>query len=211
MCGIAGFYDTRSRDVLPDGEARLKAQIETLLHRGPDATKVHSGPGVGLAHSRLAIIDLSESANQPMTDASRKIHVVYNGEIYNFQDIRRDLEARGCSFRTKSDTEVVVEGYRVWGIEVVNRLRGMFSMALWDQPKDRLILIRDRVGKKPLYYGTFGGTLVFGSEIKAIRAWPGVPREPNLDAIHAYLTYQYVPSPMTAFRGICKLPPGCLL
>ena len=111
-----------------------------------------------------------------MTDASRKIHVVYNGEIYNFQNIRRDLEARGCSFRTKSDTEVIVEGYRVWGIEVVNRLRGMFSLALWDQPKDRLILIRDRVGKKPLYYGTFGGTLVFGSEIKAILAWPGVPR-----------------------------------
>src|SRR5205085_2988462 len=160
---------------------------------------------------RLAIIDLSESANQPMFSEDRKVVVVFNGEIYNFQEIRAELEAKGHHFRTHSDTEVIIEGYRAWGTEVVHRLRGMFAIALYDVGKDRLWLVRDRIGKKPLAYGIFDGTLLFGSEIKSILRWSGVPREPDFDAIDEYLTYQYVPSPMTSFKGIHKLPPAHML
>jgi len=211
MCGIVGFFTLNARHTQPDGEALLHAQIKTLVHRGPDAQQVHNGPGVGLAHARLSIIDLSQSANQPMPSLDGRVQVVFNGEIYNFQQLRLELEERGAVFKTRSDTEVIVKGYEAWGVDVVKRLRGMFAIAIWDARRDRLVLLRDRVGKKPLYYGTFDGTFLFASEIKGILAWPGVPREPDLGAIHAYLTYQYVPSPKTAFVGINKLAPAHLL
>jgi asparagine synthase (glutamine-hydrolysing) len=211
MCGIAGFFSLDGRARRPDGDALLMRQARKLYHRGPDAQQVFNGPGVGLAHARLAIIDLSTGANQPMSDDDGKIQVVFNGEIYNFQDLRRELEGLGFRFKTHSDTEVIVKGYQAWGIDMVKRLRGMFAIALWDETNDRLVLYRDRVGKKPLCYGIFDGTLVFASEIKGILVWPGVPREPDLDAINDYLTYQYVPSPATAFQGIFKLPPAHFL
>lgn len=206
MCGIAGFFDLRSRCVRPDADATLVRQITTFKYRGPDASGVCSGPGYGLAHARLSIIDVSSSANQPFFDNSRNVVTVFNGEIYNFQEIRSVLIAAGHVFRTNSDTEVIVEGYARWGEKVVDRLRGMFAIAIYDVSKDRLILMRDRVGKKPLYYSVIGDTLVFASEIKGILAFPGAPRVPHLEAIHHYLTYQYVPSPLTAFVGIHKLP-----
>jgi asparagine synthase (glutamine-hydrolysing) len=211
MCGIAGFFDLNGRDRRGDAAAIVAAQIATLRHRGPDAQGVHTGPGVGLGHARLSIIDVSDAANQPMFDASGNIAVVFNGEIYNFQEIRVELERRGCRFRTRSDTEVLVEGYAAWGVDVVHRLRGMFAIAIYDSRQDRLVLLRDRVGKKPLYYAVQDGVLVFASEIKGILRYPGVPRTPDYQAIHEYLSLQYVPSPMTAFVGVKKLPPAHLL
>ena len=211
MCGIAGFFAINSRTSPGNTEHLLLSQIYACQYRGPDAKAVWSGQGVGLAHARLAIIDLSSSANQPMFSANGEIALVFNGEIYNFQEVRAALEAKGHRFRTNSDTEVIIEGYLAWGTDVVHRLRGMFAIALYDAGRDRLVLLRDRIGKKPLCYGIFDGTLVFGSEIKSILRWPGVPRQPDLDDIHEYLTFQYVPSPMSAFKGIQKLPPGHML
>lgn len=211
MCGIAGFFDIQSRQRRSDAEDRLLSQIYACQYRGPDAKAVWEGPGVGLAHARLAIIDLSETANQPMFSEDGAVVVAFNGEIYNFQEVRAELESKGHRFRTQSDTEVIIEGYRAWGTDVVHRLRGMFAIALYDAGKDRLWLVRDRVGKKPLVYGVFDGTLLFGSEIKSILRWPGVPREPDFDAIDEYLTYQYVPAPMTSFKGVHKLPPAHML
>jgi len=211
MCGIAGFFSINDRSVPAEAEAIVRGQIACLRYRGPDAQAAHVGPGVGLGHARLSIIDVSAAADQPMFDSTRKICVVFNGEIYNFQEIRRELEQRGVRFRTNSDTEVIVEGYAVWGIDVVHRFRGMFAIALYDEQKDLLVLLRDRIGKKPLYYAVRDGRLIFASEIKGILSYPGFPREADYGAIHEYLTFQYVPSPMTAFRGIQKLPPAHLL
>ncbi len=211
MCGIAGFFTLRHRESVANHAAQLADQIATLHHRGPDAQKSFTGPGVGLAHARLAIIDLSADANQPMASEDGRIQVVFNGEIYNFQELRKELEDKGHRFRTRSDTEVIVRGYQSWGTEVVHRLRGMFAIAIWDDVQDRLVLVRDRVGKKPLYYTVIDETLLFASEIKGILAWPNMPREPNYAALHDYLTYQYVPSPQTAFHGIHKLPPAHLM
>jgi asparagine synthase (glutamine-hydrolysing) len=212
MCGIAGFFRSERRETDPRDESRLSDQIATFRYRGPDSQGVFVGPGMGLGHARLAIVDLSPDASQPMTSASGRTVVTFNGEIYNFAALRRDLEKGGRRFRTRSDTEVIVEGYEAWGMEVVHRLRGMFAIALWDAERDRLVLYRDRVGKKPLYYyADPDGTFLFASEIKGILRWPGVPRLPDLDAIDEYLTYQYVPAPRTGFAGIRKLPPAHLL
>ncbi|WP_051630915.1 asparagine synthase (glutamine-hydrolyzing) [Afifella pfennigii] len=211
MCGIAGYMSISDRSELPDGNERLFQQIRTLTHRGPDAQRVWNGHGIGLAHARLSIIDLSESANQPMASADGQIVLVFNGEIYNFSELRKELETLGAHFDTHSDTETILRGYEAWGLDVVERLRGMFAFALWDGRQERLVLVRDRVGKKPLYYTHFRDRLIFASEIKGILAWPGMERTPNLQAIHEYLTYQYVPSPLTAFEGIHKLPPAHML
>lgn len=208
MCGIAGFFDTTLRARRPDAERIARRQIETLSHRGPDATGIHIGDGLAFAHARLAIIDTATTANQPMRDAAGDLVLVFNGEIYNFATLRSELEAKGHVFRTRSDTEVILEGYRAWGTEVVRRLRGMFAIVLYDGPRDRLVLMRDRLGKKPLAYGYAGGTFVFGSELKAVLAHPGIARRPDFDAIDAYLTYQYVPHDMCAFEGLAKLPPA---
>jgi asparagine synthase (glutamine-hydrolysing) len=211
MCGIAGYFEMLARRDRAHSDETLRAQISACQYRGPDATAVWSGPGVGLAHARLSIIDLSEAANQPMFSEDEEIVIVFNGEIYNFEEVRAELASLGYGFRTRSDTEVIIQGYRAWGTDVVHRLRGMFAIALYDGARDRLWLVRDRVGKKPLHYAILDRALVFGSEIKAILRWPSARREPNYQALHQYLTYLYVPSPLTAFKGVHKLPPAHML
>src|SRR5262245_6422635 len=165
MCGIAGFFRMTSRERHPDDEPRLWAQIATFWYRAPDSQHVVVGPGVGLGHARLPMIDLSADARQPMASASGRTTVVLNGEIYNFVELRRELEAAGRRFRTRSDTEVVAEGYEAWGLDVVRRLRGMFAIAIWDAAADRLVLLRDRVGKKPLYHAVPDRAFLVTTEI----------------------------------------------
>lgn len=208
MCGIAGLW---SPTPLAEGEAvvgHLARMARALRHRGPDDSGTWSDGTVGLAHTRLAIIDLTPTGRQPMTDESGRATIVYNGECYNFAALRRELEARGRRFRGGSDTEIILRGYLEWGDGVVGKLRGMFAFALWDREKQRLLLARDRLGKKPLVYGWHQGRFFFASEAKAILSWPGFPRRADLGAIHDYLTFQAAPAPATAFQGIWRLPPG---
>jgi len=206
MCGIGGYLlrgATLPRDA---GEARLWAMIATLRHRGPDDEGVWTDDRAGLAHARLSIIDLSPAGHQPMGSAGESVWITFNGEIYNFVEIRRELEAAGYRFRSRSDTEVIVNGWHAWGPKIFPRLHGMFALAIWDQRSQRLVLARDRIGKKPLYYAPTTEAFLFGSEIKAVLAWPGVRRVPDLLAIDRYLTLGYVPAPHTAFAGVRKLP-----
>jgi len=207
MCGIAGI-------VAPHGsipsQAALEAMGLALAHRGPDDAVVETHGRAGFSFRRLSIIDVA-GGRQPLSGESGDCHVVLNGEIYNHLDLRRDLERRGHRFRTRSDVECVVHGYEEFGDAVVGKLRGMFALALWDGPRQRLLLARDRLGKKPLHYREAGGGLRFASEIQGLLADPAVPRAPDSAALHDYLTYQYVPAPATAFEGIRKLPPAHLL
>lgn len=205
MCGICGqlnFAPPRPVD-LQD----LETMNRTLRHRGPDGEGFYRGNGMGLAMCRLAIIDLP-TGGQPISNEDGSVWTVLNGEIYNYRELRADLEARGHVLRTRSDTETLVHLYEEFGCDCVARLRGMFAFAVWDEKRRRLLLARDRIGVKPLYYTIVDGSLLFASEIKALLARPGVPRNIRLDAIHHYLTLQYVPDPMTAFEGIWKLPPA---
>jgi len=203
MCGIAGLAapgGLRAEDVGP--------LIATLTHRGPDAFGAWSDGRCALGHRRLAIIDLSDAGRQPLASADASIQVVFNGEIYNYLEVREELASRGHRFHTGTDTEVIVEGYRAWGPDVALHLDGMFAFGIWDAPARRLLLARDRVGKKPLYYARQGDRLVFASELQAILADRSIPRTVDRHAIDAYLSWGYVPPPRTAFEGICKLPPA---
>jgi asparagine synthase (glutamine-hydrolysing) len=206
MCGISGFLIASAPPPTPELEARLWTMIGTLRHRGPDDEGVWTDGRAGLAHARLSIIDPSPAGHQPMASADGTVWISYNGEVYNFAEIRNDLEALGYPFRSRSDTEVIVNGWHAWGPSIFSRLRGMFALAIWDARSRRLILARDRIGKKPLYYLRTSTALLFGSELKAVLAWPGVPRVPNLGAIDRYLSLGYVPAPETAFAGARKLP-----
>lgn len=204
MCGIAGIV---VKNGAPPDEGLLRDMSAALAHRGPDGRGLWMAPGIGLAHRRLAIIDLSARGVQPMHDRSGKYTVVYNGEIYNYRDLRRELG--GTVWNSDSDTEVILEGYKRWGPEVVSRLRGMFALALWDSENRELLLARDRIGKKPLFYTfTSGGDLLFASEIKAFREL--VPLRPDWQAIRLFLGLQYVPAPFSGFQEIKQLEPGCL-
>ena len=205
MCGIAGLW---SPEPLAGLDEHLRASIATLRHRGPDGARVWSDGRIGLAHARLAVIDLSPAADQPMSDESGAIHIVHNGEIYNFQALRHELITLGHSFASQGDAEVILAGYKQWGDHVIDRLRGMFAFALWDSRRRRLLLARDRLGQKPLHYAWHDGRLLFGSEIKAILAWPGMTRDADLEAIHHYLSFRCVPAPHTAFAGVRHLPPA---
>jgi asparagine synthase (glutamine-hydrolysing) len=208
MCGIAGvLHQERGGRAEPEV---LRAMSAVLSHRGPDDEGFHVVGGVGLAHRRLSIIDLAQG-RQPLYNEDRSVVVVFNGEIYNYQELTRRLEARGHRFRTRSDTEVLVHGYEEWGPDLVEELRGMFAFALWDEGRRRLVLARDRLGIKPLYYHVRPGLLVFASEVKALLEHPGVPRELDPEALDPYLSLRYVPGPRTLFRGIRKLQPGHLL
>jgi asparagine synthase (glutamine-hydrolysing) len=210
MCGIAGFALAGS---LSDADRRLRAMGESIRHRGPDGEgfALFSVGGdrftVGFAHRRLAIIDLV-TGEQPMVHRESGVTLIYNGEIYNFRDLRRELEGLGHGFRTQSDTEVLLNAYVAWGPDCVRRLRGMFAFALWDDRRGRLMLARDHFGKKPLYLHETQGRLVFGSEVKALLAFgdlaPGLDRASVAD----YLVYRYVPAPHTLFSGVRKLMPG---
>ncbi len=206
MCGISGFLLPRATLPHVVAESRLWAMIATLQHRGPDDEGVWSDCRAGLAHARLSIIDLSPAGHQPMASADHTVWITYNGEVYNFAQIRRELEALGYPFRSRSDTEVIVNGWHAWGPQVFSRLRGMFALAIWDRRSESLVLARDRLGKKPLYYTECSDAFLFGSEIKALLAWPGLSRSPDLSAIDTYLTLGYIPAPQTAFAGIRKLP-----
>ena len=181
-----------------------------LRHRGPDSAGAYTRNGVGLAIQRLAVIDL-ETGDQPIFNEDRSVVVVLNGEIYNYRELRDQLRRSGHTFATESDTEVIAHLYEDHGLDCIQRLRGMFAFALWDARRERLVLARDRVGKKPLYYSTADSTIWFGSEIKAILQDPVVERKVNFDAIDSFLHYQYVPAPATAFVGIRRLPPGHVL
>ncbi len=208
MCGIAGVLLPQATLPRSEIEARLWAMTESVRHRGPDDQEVWTDGLAGLIQARLAIIDLSDAANQPISSQDGSIWLTFNGEIYNFADIRKDLEALGYVFRSRGDAEVIANGWHAWGPRVLDRMRGMFALALWDRRTRQLTLARDRVGKKPLYYAPTKCGLLFGSEIKAILTWPGVPRTPNLTAIDHYLSLQYVPGPETAFAGIYRVPPA---
>ena len=206
MCGIAGFLHFDGRIDRETAAARLNRMVDVIRHRGPDDRGVWSDGICGLGHARLSIIDLSPLGHQPMTTDDGRYWIVFNGEIYNFQELRAELVAIGVHFRSRSDTEVILEGYRAWGDRILDRLRGMFALALWDPTLQRLLLARDRLGKKPLYYGQVGDSLVFGSELKALIAWPAFDRALDHEAIHEYLTYQYIPAPRTIFANAKKLP-----
>jgi asparagine synthase (glutamine-hydrolysing) len=207
MCGLTGFLLNGPIEHAL-AERRLETMTTTLRHRGPDDRGVWSDGRVGLGFARLAIIDLSAAGHQPMGSIDGQVWLVFNGEIYNFRELRAELEAKGHRFRSRSDSEVILCGYLTWGEDVLLRLRGMFAIALWDQRSRSLLLARDRVGKKPLNYTVTEEGIFFGSEMKAILAWPGMPRDADLAALHKFLTYQYIPAPLTAFRAIKKLPAG---
>jgi asparagine synthase (glutamine-hydrolysing) len=179
-----------------------------MVHRGPDDEGIYTAPHVGLGQRRLSIIDLASSACAPLTNEDRTIWVVFNGEIYNFKQLRKELEAKGHRFLTNTDTEVIIHQYEEDGLDCVASFRGMFAFALWDARKKRLFCARDRLGEKPLCFTRTHNGFIFGSEIKAITADPSVSVEPNYYAIDRYLTYQNVPSPLTAFAGIYRLRPG---
>jgi asparagine synthase (glutamine-hydrolysing) len=184
---------------------------DVIAHRGPDAAGYHVAPGIGLGHRRLSIIDLS-TGDQPLSNEDGTVWTIFNGEIYNFAEVRAELIAHGHRFRTESDTEVIVHGYEEWGDLCVERFRGMFAFAIWDAVARRLVLARDRLGVKPLYYAELPGVgLVFGSELKALLEDPDVPRDWRADAVDAYLTLLYIPAPATIYRGISKLPAAHVL
>ncbi|MBU0566545.1 asparagine synthase (glutamine-hydrolyzing) [bacterium] len=212
MCGICGKLNFDGR---PVDEGLIRKMCSVLAHRGPDDEGVYTSKhgarstehGIGLGHRRLSIIDL-DTGHQPMSNEDGSIRIVYNGEVYNFLRLREDLEKKGHRFRTRSDTEVIIHLYEDYGPDCVKYLRGMFAIAIWDSPRQRLFLARDRLGQKPLVYTLTSSSFIFGSEIKAILADPQIKREVDLEALHHYLTYGYVPAPLTIFKGIKKLPPA---
>ncbi len=210
MCGIAGLLFPASVTAPVDMKSRLHAMAAAIAHRGPDGDGLWHSPDarVGLAHRRLAIIDLSPEAAQPMTSADDRIWVTFNGEIYNHMALRRELEAAGHQFRTDhSDTEVLIHGYRAWGIEgLANRLDGMFGFALWDMDRQILSLVRDRIGIKPIYFSRAGGVFRFASEIKSLFADLALRREPEPHALGHYLSFMVAPAPLTLFKDVFKMP-----
>lgn len=208
MCGIVGFRCTSGFE---DLRASLPRAVENLRHRGPDDSDICSDAAAGVAfgHRRLAVIDLSAAARQPMTSADGRLWVTYNGEIYNYMLLREELGRLGHTFHTDSDTEIILCAYRQWGINCLKRFVGMFALALWDADAQRLYLARDRLGVKPLYYYHRGSTLMFASELKALMALSGFPACIDDEALLLFLHYQYVPTPRSIFQNTAKLTPGC--
>lgn len=209
MCGIYGICGI-GRDLDLDRETFLNMG-KLLRHRGPDAQGVFMDDFVALGHRRLSIIDLSEFANQPMSDEEKNVWIVFNGEIYNFQEERKRLVEKGYKFRTKSDTEVIINLYKERGFELLDRLRGMFAFCIYDVKKRLLFIARDRVGKKPLYYIFQNGFFAFASEPKAFLKMPFFKTEPDFEGLSYYMALGYIPSPMTAFKEVRKLSPGSFL
>jgi asparagine synthase (glutamine-hydrolysing) len=204
MCGICGIYN---RDGAPVDGVLLDRMSATLAHRGPDGDGAYLSERVGLGHRRLSIIDV-DGGTQPISNEDGSLHLVFNGEIYNFIELREDLEKRGHLFKTRSDTEVILHGYEEWSFECVNRFNGIFAFALWDSKSERLFLARDHLGVKPLYYVDLGKRILFASEIKALLADRACPREVDLNALGQLFSLRYVASPGTLFSGIRKLPPA---
>lgn len=184
-----------------------------IVHRGPDdegvyVTETSTGDRVGLGHRRLSIIDLSTAGREPMSDSTGRVWLTYNGEIYNFKELRGELESKGYCFRSDTDAEVVIYSYLEWGVAALPRFNGMFAFGLWDSRDESLLLVRDRLGIKPLYYAATPAGFAFASEIKALLAIEGMPREVDLEALDQFMTFLWTPGPKTAFRGVLKLPPG---
>ncbi len=205
MCGIAGF----SLFNFQEGDATtLDKMGQAIYHRGPDAGGVYIDDHIGLCHRRLSILDLSEAGNQPMYSSDGKLVIVFNGEIYNFLEIRAELEAQGHQFNSHTDTEVILALYAKEGVKCLEKLNGMFAFALWDIQTQQLFIARDRLGKKPLYYYANDGRFAFGSEIKALLTLKDIPRDIRLDAVYDFFAYQYVPDPKSIFQHIHKLPPA---
>lgn len=205
MCGIAGIYYRNAS--LHVAEPCLQGMIDRIVHRGPDDQGLHIDDNVGLAMRRLSIIDLA-GGHQPIFSEDGNQVIVFNGEVYNFRDVKPVLEGRGHRFTTNSDTEVVLNAYLHYGIECFEHLNGMFGLAIWDKPKKQLLIARDRLGIKPLYYYLDEEKVVFASEIKAILSFPGIKPELNRSGLHAYLKYGFTPAPLTLFKNIHKLPPA---
>jgi asparagine synthase (glutamine-hydrolysing) len=206
VCGIAGRINYVSER--PVSPSLVQGMCDLLAHRGPDGSGIWTSGHAGLGHRRLAIIDLSDAGKQPMSTSDGQVWLTFNGEIYNFLELRAELESRGHRFRSQTDSEVILYAYREYGVECINRLRGMFALAIWDQPHRRLLVARDRLGKKPLFYTSDSDGIAFASEPKAFLADPSFSPAANPEALSAYLTYQYVPAPMSAFAGVHKLPPA---
>jgi asparagine synthase (glutamine-hydrolysing) len=203
MCGICGFNWT---------DGALVEQMKALLvHRGPDDHGSHVADGVSLGHRRLSIVDLSESGRQPLSNEDGTVWITFNGEIYNHPELRRRLETKGHVFRTRTDTESIVHAYEEYGLDFAQHLTGMFALAIWDARQRRLVLARDRLGIKPLYYTLEGTRVRFASEIKALLVDPTVPRRVSPQGLFDFMGYEFVPAPETLFEGIRKLLPGCLL
>ena len=206
MCGIAGIVDTRFKRE-PDRGLALRMN-DAIAHRGPDGDGLHLEPGVALCHRRLAIIDLA-TGQQPLYNEDGSVVVVYNGEIYNYQQLIPELQALGHSFHTRSDTEVIVHAWEAWGERCVERFRGMFAFALWDRNRETLFLARDRLGVKPLHYALLpDGQLLFGSEIKSLLKHPGLDRTIDPLAVEEYFAFGYVAEPRSIYRSVRKLPPA---
>lgn len=205
MCGIAGFVGEGNQQI-------LEKMVASIKYRGPDDCGFLIKNNVGFGHARLSIIDLSSAGHQPMSNQQETIWLVFNGEIYNFQELREELIRTGkYVFKSQTDTEVIIHLYEEFGVSFLEKLNGMFALALYDFSANKLLLARDRIGKKPLYWGLFGSTLVFGSEPKAILEHPLVKREIDLDSLNQYLSFEYIPTPHSIFKSIYKLEPAIFL
>ncbi len=208
MCGISGVFHHQSG--APADPAALRRMADAMAHRGPDDAGFHTDGALGLAFRRLSIIDLG-GGHQPILSEDGRRAIIFNGEIYNYQEVKAELEAKGRRFLTKSDTEVILAAYEAWGPDGVEKLRGMFAYAIWDRDADRLVLARDRLGVKPLHYAEDGERILFASEIKSILAHGGVSKEVEPEAVADYFALRYVPAPKTIYRAVRKLPPGHLM
>lgn len=207
MCGIAGFLEPNPALTAIERRDVIQRMCDVIAHRGPDDEGFYVDGGLALGMRRLSIIDLA-TGHQPISNEDGSVWIVFNGEIYNYAELRTGLLQRGHQFRTNSDTETIVHLYEELGDRCVEKLRGMFGFAIWDAREQKLLLARDRLGKKPLHYAQLGGGLVFGSEIKSLLQFPSMKREANLESVSDFLSFGYVPEPQTAFRGIHKLLPG---
>jgi asparagine synthase (glutamine-hydrolysing) len=205
MCGIAGQLNFDGR---PVSRERLESMAARLAHRGPDGSGVRTFGAAGLAHRRLKIIDLSDAARQPMANEDGSIWLIYNGEIYNYKELREQLEGAGHRFASSTDSEVILHGYEEWGLDCLRRFNGMFAFAVWDNAKQRLWLVRDRLGVKPLFYAVSPSGLTFGSEVKAVLDDPAVNRALDYESLSYYLALNYLPAPFTLFKQIRQLEPG---
>ncbi len=212
MCGIVGILNLRPT-LSPIDESLLVAMRDTMVHRGPDSSGIwlSKDRSIGFGHRRLSIIDLSPAAHQPMSNEDATAWITFNGEIYNHQELRKELEKLGHQYRSHSDTETILHAYEEWGLKAIDRIDGMFAFAIWDETKKTLFLVRDRMGKKPLYFAEVDGRFIFASEIKAILEHPLVHRAINEEALWHYLSFAVAPAPLTLFKGIYKLPPATSL
>lgn len=208
MCGIAGFLRTPGTPLREAHQGWAEAMGQAIIHRGPDAGDTWLDDHVALSHRRLSILDLSDAGNQPMVSGNERYVIAFNGEIYNYQELKADLEQQGQRFRTRTDTEVLLTLYELHGPDCLAFLNGMFAIAIWDRQTHQLFLARDRLGKKPLYYYECDGQFAFASEIKALSPAPFVRKDIRHDAIRDYFAYQYIPDPKTIYRHVYKLPPG---